>query len=164
MLNVMASIFMARVAAITYDGLPISSGGAHKLRTRGFTAGLNALQNFANASSLDPIPTGLAVEVLEGDGVPKAFSSALLAEFDARFTKKTVRQIGEYTGHQWTIDPISLNRIVEKFDNLRPIPQAEYAGHAVLVHATWNLVFFDSKTRQPLPYQTRPREQIPRAG
>ena len=53
---------VTRSAAITYDGLPISGGGAHTLRTRGFVAGFNALQSFATAVSLAPLPTTLAVE------------------------------------------------------------------------------------------------------
>ena len=143
---------MTRLAAITYDGLPISSGGAHRLRTRGFVAGLDALQSFATTVSLDPLPTKLAVEVLDGKGVPGAFTSSLLSDLDARFTNRTDRRVGEYTGHLWTVDPPSLKGIVDTFERLRPIPKTEYAGHAALVHATWNILLLDS-SRRPLPYQ-----------
>jgi hypothetical protein len=144
---------MTRLAAITYDGLPTSSGGAHKLRTRGFLVGLTSLQSFAAATSLDVIPSNLLIEVVEGDGVPTDFSAPLLSELDDRYTKIRVRGIGAYAGHQWGIDPLSLNQLVERFERAGPIPQAGYAGPAVVIHATWNLLFFDPRTRQKIPYQ-----------
>src|SRR5437879_3014615 len=118
---------MTRLGAITYDGLPISSGGAHKLRTRGFLAALNALQSFAAAISLDVIPSKLIIEVVEGDDVPKEFSETLFSEFDARYPRIRQRQIGAYTGNQWGIDSISLSRLAERFDQIGPIPIAGYA-------------------------------------
>jgi hypothetical protein len=49
------------------------------------------------------------VEVVEGDEVPKHFSAPLLSEFDTRYMKVRVREIGvAYKGHQWQIDPIGL--------------------------------------------------------
>ena len=143
---------VTRSAAITYDGLPISSGGAHTLRTRGFVAGFNALQSFATAVSLVLSPPRLAVEVLEGKGVPVEFTSSLFSDLDVRFTKRTDRRVGEYVAHQWAVEPTSLEGIVDTLEKLRPIPKTEYAGHAALVHATWNIVLFDS-SRRPLPYQ-----------
>ena len=146
---------MTQLAAITYDGLPISSGGTHKLKTRGFLAGLTALQSFVEAISLDVIPSNLLIEIVVGDGIPKDFSAPLLSEFDARYTKIRVRKIGTYTGHQWCIDPISLNQLVERFEHVGAIPQAGHAGPSAVIHATWNLLLFDSQTRQRLPYQSK---------
>jgi len=143
-----------RLAAITYDGLPISSGGAHTLRTRGFVAGLQALQSFVAAVSLDPLPTKLAVEVLEGAGVPESFASTLLRDLEARFTKRTDRRIGDYTGHQWAMDRGALIAIADDLERLRPIPKTQYAGHAARLHVTWNLVLCDSSRRQ-FPNQSR---------
>ena len=143
-----------RLAAITYEGLPLASGGAHKLRTRGFIAAFNALQSFVSAVSLDATPKELLVEVVTGDGVPKEFTDSLSSEFDANFMRRPSRAIGAYTGHQWEINATCLNRIVDQFERLRPIPQAGYAGPAALVHATWNLVLAD-KVRKRLPYQDK---------
>jgi hypothetical protein len=53
---------LTRRAAIIYDGLPISSGGAHKLRTRGFTDALLVLQSFVTAVSVDPRPKDCVVD------------------------------------------------------------------------------------------------------
>ena len=145
---------MPRLAAITYEGLPLSSGGAHKLRTRGFVAGFDALQSFASAVSLDAIPTELLVEVVEGDGVPTEFSDSLSSEFDSNFMRRPSRRIGAYTGHQWEINATCVNRIVDQFERLRPIPQVEHAGGAALLHATWSLDLAD-KDRNPLPHQDK---------
>ena len=145
---------MPQLAAITYEGLPLASGSAHKLRTRGFVEGVNALQSFASAVSLDPIPKDLLLEVVEGDGIPKEFTDALRSEFDGRFIRRPSRGLGAYTGHQWEINASNLNPIVEQLERLRPIPQAGYAGEGVVVHATWNLVLVDSE-RRPLPHQNK---------
>jgi hypothetical protein len=144
---------MARPAAITYDGLPISSGGAHKLRTRGLVAGLNALQAFASAVSLDSVPRRLLVEVLEGKGIPDDFTRRLCSEFDGRFTKFQSRGIGEFSGHQWSFEPEALMGIIEQLEALRPIPESAYAGYAAVVHVTWHLILADSN-RQQIPYQS----------
>jgi hypothetical protein len=50
------------------------------------------------------------------------------------------------------VDPVSLKGIVDTFEKLRPIPKTEYAGHAALVHVTWNIVLSDSAHR-PVPNQ-----------
>ena len=145
---------MPRLAAITYEGLPLASGGAHKLRTRGFVAAFNALQSFASAVSLDAIPKEVLVEVVTGDGVPKEFFDSLSPEFDANFMRRPSRAIGAYTGHQWEINAACIDRIVDQFEKLRPVPQAGFAGGAAVVHVTWNLVLAD-KERKPLPHQDK---------
>jgi hypothetical protein len=146
---------MPRRGAITYEGLPLSRGGAHRLRTRGFAAGLNALQSFVAAVSLETRPINLCVEVLEGEGVPKEISLLLRAELDERYAKTRVRMIGAYRGHQWDIDPGSLVQIVERIAEAGPIPETKYAGSMVVIHAMWNLLLFDTRTRQALPYQRK---------
>lgn len=145
---------MTRSAAITYDGLPLSSGGAHKLRTRGFTDALLALQSFVTAVSLDRRPKTGVVEVLAGDDVPAPFTSALAAHCDAHFGDRTSRRVGNYASSQWPVEPAALPAIVDTFEQRRPIPKAGYAGHAAVVHVTWNIVLAD-KLRQPIPYQGR---------
>lgn len=146
---------MTRRAAITYDGLPISSGGAHKLRTRGFRAGLVALQSFVEGISLEESPSELHIELLEGGGIAKDFSAPLRSEFDARFARIRTRRVGTCTACQWRIDPISLASLIERFERAGPVPQAAYAGPALVIHINWNIVFFASGTRRQLPYQSK---------
>jgi hypothetical protein len=143
---------VTRSAAITYDGLPVSSGGAHKLRTRGFTDALLALQSFVTAVSIEPRPKDCVVEVLAGNDVPASFTSGLIAHCDAHFMKYTRRRVGGYSSSQWTVDPGSLRMMIDTLEQRRPIPKAGYAGYAAAVHVTWNIVFADG-LRQPIPYQ-----------
>jgi hypothetical protein len=145
-------VTVTRPAAITYDGLPIASGGAHSLRTRGLAAGFDALQSFADAVSLEPSPTNLGVEVMKGKGVPERLTSLLGSDFDDRLAQRAARRVGDCTSHQWTVAPSSLPWVMSTLERFRPIPKTTFAGHAALVHATWNLVLFDSSHR-PLPYQ-----------
>jgi hypothetical protein len=147
-------VTVTRTAAITYDGLPISSGGAHTLRTRGLAAGFDALQSFADAVSLDSTPTNLVVEVMKGKGVPERFTSLLGSDFDDRLLQRAARRVGDCTSHQWTVAPSSLPWVMSTLEQFRPIPKTKCVRPAALVHATWNLVLFDA-SRRPLPYQGR---------
>jgi hypothetical protein len=143
---------VTRFAAITYDGLPISSGGAHKLRTRGFTEALIVLQSFVTAVSVDPRPKECFVEVLAGDDVPASFTSGVMAHCDAHFIKRTRRRVGEYSSSQWAVEPGSLPEMIDTLEQRRPIPKAGYAGYAAAIHVTWNIVLADG-LRQPIPNQ-----------
>jgi hypothetical protein len=143
---------VTRSAAITYDGVPISSGGAHKLRTRGFTEALLVLQSFVTAASLDPRPKDCVVEVLAGDDVPASFTSGVIADCDAHFGQSTRRRVGKYSSSQWAVDPASLPAMIDTLEQRRPTPKAGYAGYAAAIHVTWNIVLADG-LRQPIPYQ-----------
>jgi len=141
-------------SAITYDGLPISRGGAHRLRTRGFEAGLAALRGFAERVSLDPRPSDLRIEVLAGGGVPAAFSDPLIAALDAGHAKIRVRRIGASTGHQWALGPAGLDGLAARLDAAGPLPSAGPYGPSVVIHAVWRLVLFDPFTGLELPGRT----------
>lgn len=143
---------MTRSGAITYDGLPTSSGGAHKLRARGFTDALIAVQSFVTAVSLDPRPKDCVVEVLAGDDVPASFTSGVIAHCDAHFIQCRRRRVGEYSSSRWAVDPKSLPEMIDTLEQLRPIPKAGCAGYAAAIHVTWHIVLADG-LRQPIPYQ-----------
>jgi hypothetical protein len=91
------------------------------------------------------------VEVVDGEGVTE-FSRPLSADFDQRFEKKLSRGIGAFTGRQWIVEPAGLTALIKQLEMLRPIPLAGYAGYAAVIHAAWNLIFFN-QMGDPLPYQ-----------
>ncbi len=144
---------MTRQAAITYDGLPISSGGAHSLRFKGFVKTFEALDNFVNSVSLDPVPTSVILELFDL-GIGYTYFLALTAEFDNRFRRKEGRQIGEFAANQWCVDPNDLKPLIYDLEGLRPIPDAGYAGQSLVVHVNWNLRFADFRHKQ-FPFQNR---------
>jgi hypothetical protein len=144
---------VARLAAITYDGLPIANGGAHRLRTRGCVAGLEALQSFVAAVSLDLLPTKLSLEVLEGADVAEGFASAALGHLETRLSKRTSRRVGHYTAHRWTMNRGALSSTADALERLRPIPNTRYGGYAARLHASWDLVLCDS-SRRAFPHQS----------
>jgi hypothetical protein len=145
---------MTRLGAITYDGLPISSGGAHSLRQKGFVAGFNALQGFVDAISLEREPTSVSVELFDiGSGSFSHFIS-LSSEFDNRFEQKNGRNIGEYLGHQWRVPASELESLIHDVERLRPIPLLGYGGRSLVVHVYWHLILFDASGIQ-FPFQTR---------
>lgn len=145
---------MIRAGAITYEGLPIASGGAHSLRQRGFVEAFEALEKFVNSISLEREARSVYLELIDlGSGAYTHFLS-LSSEFDDKYLRKQGRQIGEYRGSQWEVDPSELRALIHDLEKLRPVPMADYAGRSLVVHVYWNLVFAGSGG-QRLPFQSR---------
>lgn len=145
---------MIRRGSITYDGLPISSGGAHSLRQKGFVDTYEALQKFVNAISLEREARSVEIELFDLGGGGYTHFLSLCSELDDKYHRKHGRQIGEYHGNQWKVDPTELRPLIYDLERLRPIPIAGYAGRSLVAHVYWNLVFADTKG-EPLPYQSR---------
>jgi hypothetical protein len=53
-----------RSSIITYDGLPISSGGAHGLRTRSPKVALKHVRDFLRICTDNSIPSDVFIEVI----------------------------------------------------------------------------------------------------
>jgi len=145
---------MARLGAITYDGLPISSGGAHSLRQKGFVAAYAALQAFVDSISLEREPTSVSVELFDSGVGGFMHFLALRWEFSKRFRGKQGRAVGEHFGHQWEVQPSELGLLIHDLERLRPIPLVGYAGRSLVVHVYWKLILSD-RTGEQLPFQTR---------
>ncbi len=145
---------MIRRGAITYDGLPISSGGAHSLRQKGFVKTFEALQKFVDSISLEREATSVTLELFDVGGGSYTYFLSLSSEFDDKYCKKEGRQIGDYDGSQWEVKPTELRPLIQDLERLRPIPNAGYAGRSLVVHVYWKLVFVDSRGDQ-FPFQSR---------
>jgi len=145
---------VTRFGAITYDGLPISSGGAHSLRQKGFVEGFNSLQGFVDLISLERRPSSVALELFNSGAGGYSHFMALRWEFSKRFRGKQGRAVGEHFGHQWEVQPSELGLLIHDLERLRPIPLVGYAGRSLVVHVYWKLIFSD-RTGEPLPFQTR---------
>ncbi len=147
---------MPRSSSITYDGLPISSGGAHKLRTRGFVETAQSLSDFVSSVCVDSKPSNLTLELVNGGDVEEKKFSRLYNDACSQYgLKKFTRGLGDYVGHQWGLDVNTLHEIAARLEELRPIALAGYAGWQVVLHATWELKFRDKDAQSPIPYQTR---------
>lgn len=147
---------MPRLAAITYDGLPISSGGAHALRTRGFVETAKSLSNFVSRVSVDPTPVDVALELLSGGDLNDEEFSRLYNDARSRYgTEKFTRGLGKYVGHQWGLDVNDFRDTANRLEAIRPISLTEYTGYQVVLHATWKLNFLRNDSEVPLPFQSR---------
>jgi len=144
----------SRRGAITYDGLPISSGGAHSLRQKGFVNTFEALQGFVDLLSLEQEASSVTLELFDLGSEGYTYFLSLSSEFDEKYNRKQGRQIGDYHGSQWEVEPPKLSPLIHDLEGLRPIPNAGHAGRSLVVHAYWNLVFADSNGNQ-LPFQSR---------
>lgn len=147
---------MSRSAAITYEGLPISSGGAHTLRTRGFVETARSLSDFVSSVSIISTPTDLTLELLSGGEINETeFARQYEDAYGKYGLKKFTRAMGDYIGHQWALDVNTLHEVAAQLEKLRPIFHAGYAGWQVVLHATWKLEFREEDSHLALPYQSR---------
>lgn len=145
---------MIRRGSITYDGLPLASGGAHSLRQKGFVGTFDVLQGFVDSISLEREPSSVSLELIDmGSGNYTHFMS-LSSEFDDKYHRTDGRQIGDYHGSQWKVAPALLKPLIDDLERLRPIPNAGYAGRSLVVYVYWNLIFADCEGL-PLPFQSR---------
>lgn len=144
-----------RLGAITYEGLPISRGGAHRLPTRGYAEGCAALARFVGQVALADEPDRLVVETLTPRDIPpEPAIAAILPALEARFARERVRRVGTWAGRQWRLPPSDLAEMAESLDRAGPFSDASYAGPSVAVHASWRLTLLDPISRQPLPHQS----------
>ena len=66
-----------RAGLITYEGLPISSGGAHVLRARPIREQWAAVELFLHACTDFTLPSRLELVLHGGERVPRAFVEAV---------------------------------------------------------------------------------------
>ena len=142
-----------RSGLITYDGLPISSGGAHTLRTRGVMDGLAAVRAFLSACTTDPDPELLQVQVTQGGSVPRSVSKALRAEFRHLGWWPIKSRFAGTLTRSWRLPLAEFDDACATIEGHRPIPQTDNGMPAALVAASWRFALVDPETRQVLPHQ-----------
>jgi hypothetical protein len=144
-----------RSSIITYDGLPISSGGAHSLRTRNPLAALAQVRNFI-ASCTDCLhPPKVSVEVITGGSVPAESSVPLVEKLTAELgTPGRLRSCGAGNiAHCWPIAAPQIDAYVTLIAQLSPLPVLPYRLQPITVAAVFNFHLLDSRSRAVLPWQ-----------
>src|SRR5579864_839147 len=143
---------MARRGLITYDGLPISSGGAHKLRSKGLIAAWAQIEYFLRECTDFERPEQIVIEVIEGGGAPAALVAPLKERFSERFPAVRSRRIGTAVGHQWSAGPASLTVLLQELETVQPLP--DIAPASLTLNVTAAFCFVDPHTRAVLPFQS----------
>jgi len=142
-----------RSGLITYDGLPISSGGAHTLKTRGVMNCLAAVREFLSACTTDPDPERLQVHVTQGGSLPRSFSKVLRAEFKHLGWWPIKSRFAGTLTRSWRLPLADFDAACATIEGHRPIPQTEDGMPAALVAASWRFALVDAETREVLPHQ-----------
>lgn len=143
---------MARRGVITYDGLPISSGGAHKLRSGGFVAPWAQIEHFLRACTDFERPEEIVIELIEGGGASSALVAPLKERFSERFSALRSRRIGTAMGHQWLAGPAGLAVLLQELETIHPLP--DIAAASLTVNVTAAFRFVDPHARAVLLFQS----------
>lgn len=143
---------MARQGLITYDGLPLSGGGAHVLRTRGMANGWTEVERFLRTATDFQGPGETIIELLEGPGIPRPFVLSLTDRLGRDFPLVRSRRVGkDFVGRQWLAQPAIVATLIGELGTLEPFPNSRLQPLTVNITGKFNLI--DPATRKPLPFQ-----------
>jgi len=144
---------MVAKSVVTYDGLPVKSGGAHHLRTRNPETALAQIQTFLSKCAAQSSAPRCTVNLLSGEtvGIPKEWTEILLYRFTDAYGSAKEKTLGETLEYCWTIPEADIARQVEFLNSLGTLPAHKYGMHSICVTAQYviQLVDRDSGIRWP---------------
>lgn len=139
---------------VTYDGLPISSGGGHVLRSRNPRQCYDQLTRFLKTCTADVAPTRFSVEVVSGNGIPDSFSAPLIASLTERFGKPRNQGLGNNTGQTWPITDDDVGDMLSLIESLEPLPVHPHGFPTICLSMLSSFQLVDPSSGAPLPNQT----------
>lgn len=144
-------------ALIVYDGLPVSSGGAHLLRLRDRYVVWDRMRGFLNACTTCEEPDEVRLLLAEGPHLDRSFFEQAVGLAGGAFGAATrrVSVVGatqtEYE-HAWMLRPNEIGEALAVMDQLPAIP--EHLGRGLLVLSIEALFLLrDPETGRILPGQ-----------
>jgi hypothetical protein len=150
-----APLPLRRPSIITYDGLPLSSGGAHTLRTRSPLAALSQVRHFISSCTDCVQPQKASVEVVTGANVPAEFSDPLMEKLTAELRAPGNRR--SYgpgnTAHFWAVAATQIDALVTLIEQVGPLPVMPYRLQPVTVAAVFKFHLLHPHSRAALPWQ-----------
>jgi len=145
---------MPRESLITYDGLRISSGGAHRLAVDTCASAWAQVVHFLKSCTDFDSPEQIILELLEHPSIPRNFLQSVRHRFGEGYTFARSRVVGNCMGHQWLIAPEQLNSTLEYVDSFELLPKLPLAGVSPLtIYPTMKFRFVDPASRELLPFQ-----------
>jgi hypothetical protein len=143
-----------RSSIITYDGLPISRGGAHGLRTRSPKAALKQVRDFLRNCTDTSIPLNVFVEVIAGPGLPNAFLIPLIERLTTKLGTPIRRHAGaKDVAHRWTLRADQVEEYVTLVERACPLPVHPFGVHPFVVAVLFNFRLVSPETNIVLPSQ-----------
>jgi hypothetical protein len=143
-----------RSSIITYDGLPVSSGGAHRLRTSKPKLALQQARDFLSACTDTTIPNVAFIEVVRGRSFDDEFSLPLIQQLTRNLGGASRRHAG--TGniaHRWNLKADQIDEYVDVMNAALPLPVDPFGLQPFVVAAQINFRVLDPLTRVALPGQ-----------
>ena len=145
---------MLRSSIITYDGLPISSGGAHGLRTRSPKVALEQVRDFLRICTDNSIPSDVFVEVILNRRFQKEFTVPLAERLTAKLGTPIRRHAGaEDIAHRWKLTADQLDEHVGLIEQACPLPKHPFKIQPFVVAALFKFRLVSQETKVALPSQ-----------
>lgn len=145
---------MPNKSVITYDGLPVSSGGAHTLKSRDPSLALAQVMRFLGACTAAQEPMQCSVELVSGAGIPNTFSDRLLSQLDNEYGRHSTRGLGPNTGHRWQIPLEVADTMAKMISGLSPMPVHPHGLQPIALEVQQKFCFVSQDDRKELlPHQ-----------
>lgn len=142
---------------ISYDGLPIDCGGAHKLRTRNTNAILQSVNEFIKTFSNSTVPSSIKLTFYNSRN--KSYSTwsnlFIIIKQHGLFFRYNNWDLKDYRQSFWTwkISNNKIEKALKTLDYFSTLPQNKYGP--VDLHITRNFQFIDLKTKKTIPDQDK---------
>jgi hypothetical protein len=142
-------------SVVTYDGLPVGSGGAHSLRTRNPQAALAQIQSFLDKCTIRPSDLRFTVNLLSGEevGIPKEWTKFLLRRFNNTYGASNEKTLGSTLEYSWPIPESDVANQVDFLGSLGSLPAHQYGMQPLCVTAHSVIKLIDGEGGAPWPYQ-----------
>jgi hypothetical protein len=143
-----------RSSIITYDGLPISSGGAHGLRTRSPKVALEQVRDFLRICTDNSIPSDVFVEVILSRSFQNQFTVPLVERLTAQLGTAIRRHAGaEDIAYRWKLTADQIDEHVELIRHACPLPRHPFKIQPFVVAALFKFRLVSQETNVALPSQ-----------
>ncbi len=145
-------------ALLTYDGLPISSGGAHRYRVRDHRVIWTAVSNFLQRCTTCDVVDDVHLVLYEGHLVEPRLVKALASTVqkygaaERRLNPAGSQKEFQYTQYTWALSSEDISGAIDHMASLGPFPRHWLGGPMFLgIQAAFCLR--DPGKSEPLPFQ-----------
>jgi hypothetical protein len=142
-------------SVVTYDGLPVGSGGAHHLRTRNPRLALAQVASFLDRCTVEPTELRFTVNLLSDEeaGVPKEWTQFLLRRFGSTYGGSTEKALGRTLEYSWSIPESDVESQVYFIGSLGSLPVHQYGMQPLCVTAHRVIKLTDGEGGATWPHQ-----------
>jgi hypothetical protein len=138
---------------VTYDGLPKSSGGAHRLRTRNPISAYASIDAFLTCCTSDIYPTRFTIELIDSKFFPSELTKSLRLRFTARFGDPKRRMLGDDFVLEWDMRVEDVGEVLSIIAGLCPLPDHPFGLSLVSLVAGSVFHLMSSSPGKILPNQ-----------